>query len=178
VTTFSTVSRARGARRSGAGRRSWWAPRVRRADSRAAHRLLANGLALNRRPRRAPRRRLPLLGPAGPRRRRRAAGPRGRPRGLSATESQRQRAVLQIAPSLRRPIMKPRKIVVKGAPSARRCAIPPGPRTTSLAEDSTRAYQKGWQVPSAGYTLYWADVSCLPPRGVVCWHWQPRRMAR
>ena len=33
--------------------------------------------------------------------------------------------------------MKPRKIVVKGAPSARRCAIPSDPWTTTLGEDSS-----------------------------------------
>lgn len=37
--------------------------------------------------------------------------------------------------------MKPRKIVVKGAPPARRCAIPAGPWTTNLVEDSTGAYR-------------------------------------
>jgi len=57
-----------------------------------------------------------FLGPDGPRGRRRAPGPAARLPG-SARKSALAR-VLQRAPSLRRPIMKPRKIVVKGAPRA------------------------------------------------------------
>ena len=50
---------------------------------------------------------------------------------------------------LRRPILKPRKIVVQGAPSARRCAI--SPFGLSLDHESCRgftgAYQRDGRIP-------------------------------
>ncbi len=133
VRTFFTV--IKGAR-SAPGR--GWPPilvgatRVERADSRAAHHLPADGLALNRGTWRAPGRRLPLFGPAGPRRRRRAAGPRGPTAraGPRKRVSAGARCCKWCHPS-GAPILKPRKIVVKSARCARvaaRSLRDPGPR--------------------------------------------------
>jgi hypothetical protein len=66
-------------------------------------------------------RRLPLFGPDGPRRRRRALCPRGP---LPSTGRRNEPALareMQQRPSLRRPILKPRKIGVKGALRASLC---------------------------------------------------------
>jgi hypothetical protein len=62
--------------------------------------------------------------------------PRGRLHRLGVVANQRRRACLQEVPSLRRLILKPCKITVKGTPAACRCAIPSGPWTVILARDS------------------------------------------
>lgn len=125
--TFSTSSRARGARRAGAGRRSWkrYAPSPPPATRRRTvrHQVAVTGGTVTRRAPPAD------LRPSGPRRRRRALSPRGRPHEQPARRGQRWRASCPRWPPLRRPILKPCVLTVKGAPGGASRAIPSGPWT-------------------------------------------------
>ena len=127
-----------------AGRRSGEsAARQRRwlsSGAASAHRWLATGG-----PRRA-RRRLPSFGPFGPRRRRRATRPRGRPHGQRAATSAVVRE-LQEGPSLRRPHPE----ALQDQPQGRACGAslrfaPRRPLRLSLVRDSEGAYRRNGQV--------------------------------
>jgi hypothetical protein len=130
VTTLSTTSRARRARQARAGRRYAVAPRASCADLRRRnfrHSCLGSWGVVARR---APAAFLRPVGHVG-------AGAHSAPAAdrteLSAATSAAAE-VLQRAPSLRRPIVKPRKIAVKGARYARVASR--RPLTASLGEDS------------------------------------------
>jgi hypothetical protein len=87
------------------------------------------------------------LRPSGPRRRRRALSPRGRTTRTSRRRGQRWRASCMRWPSLRRPILKPCVLTVKGAPNGASQAIPSGPWTAPPA-GMQRRLSEGWAGPS------------------------------
>jgi hypothetical protein len=95
-----------------AGCRAWQARQVTLSWERCSSRRSPARLSGDRC---APGRRLPLFGPAGPRRRRRATRPRGPLHWLGAATISARRASLQKRPSSRRFSLEPTKITVKSA---------------------------------------------------------------
>ena len=146
VITIFTSSRARGARRAGGGRCSWKAPRDRTADRALAERPPVTGWR-DRGPRRAwaP---ATSFGPSGHVGAVAYSVP-GRRRTGSSPQRQRWRAELQERPSLRRPILKPRKIAVKGAPPARCLRAQAQTLNRESCRGFNRRLSKRWPRPSA-----------------------------
>ena len=145
VTTFSTSSRARGARRAVAGRRTGIAPREPTADSNAAQHPPAAGRPPGGRPWRAGRR-LPSFGPGGPRRRRRALTPPATARAARPNIGSGARGHGG-GPSLRRPHREALQDQPLGRSlRSRRCAMPLAPLRLSLGRDSLGANRRDGRV--------------------------------
>jgi hypothetical protein len=149
VRTFCTSSRAREARRAQAGRRSWEAPRVERADRRTAQQLSVTGSPSPRTL--SGRAATAFLWPSGPRRRRRAPSAPWPTIPTSRRKGQRWRASYKRPPSLRRPDPEASQDRGQGRASrvAARSLRDPGPRVLPRIH---RRLSEGWQGPSAWWT--------------------------